>query len=726
MSSPSETVSTGQPEDGKAGSPESSFSLSISKLADEYLLILIVVMMMVRPFISGRTFQWSNTWFQMAWFACGGIWIARCAGKGSLPIKNRLSVGLLAGFVLVCAVTLATGISANDTYRGLCEVSSYLVAMYLAMHVTRDWRSARGVVIAIVVVSVLISLDGYFQRVYILEFARHQYLEKEELFQKTLVGSMNAKFWERMQVNRVFATFLHPPSFAGYLILCIPLTLGLMAAYKRLRHLVACGAAFSMQLTALLLTYTRGAWLALAMSGGVMAFFAWYHRSSLRGRIVPLALALFISTCVAVGLTLSPELVSGALRHAVPPADEVAEPEPAPTPEPRPEPQQPDLSGVDLDVNALMDPGSFGARLTYWHGAARMFAANPVLGIGWNSFGVAYPRYMSLGGYPSQLAHNDYLQVLAETGIIGFMFYAGFWIVVVGIGAKLCFDRDIGPELSWLRVGIVCGLLSFLFHSLVDFDLYIPGIALNVFFLTGLLIGTHPAEPRQYSIGRVKAAVAVSALAFAVGFSFSPYWADHIFGNKVSLETQLGVADAMLQGRPVKAQDAAMLLSRDEIELIRSGRISRDKQFAIILARMEAIKERIAIAETFYRFDSLFPGFQGTIDHIAAHAMINPIKYADSAIRNYQRAAELSPMDATIHVLLARAYIQRGNYAESEDERRSYYTRALQQFESAVNCYPNNPDIWKERGDLYIGLGQEEKGNEYLKRAEQLRPHFNT
>ncbi len=709
--------------DTKAGRAAAASSRALTRpiavLADEYLLLLIMLVVMARPFISGRTFNWSNTWFQLAWLACGGMWLARCAGKGKLPFRHPLSIGLFAGFIAVCAVTLATGVSINETYRALCETFGYLMAMYLAMNAVPNWRAARRVVIAIVVASVLVSLNGYFQRVYLFEFSRLHYLENQELFQRMLIGDVGEPFWERMQVNRVFSTFLYPPAFAGYLIVCIPLTFGLMAAYRSMRGLVVTAAAFCIQLTALLLTVTRGAWLAIALSSCVMAVFAWRDRAGLRERTVHIAAALAIATVVAVGLWASSDFVARVLSPVPKSAPEVTESAAAP------DTAQTDVSGRNPDMDDLMFAGSFMARLTYWQGALRMFAARPILGMGWNTFGSVYPKYMTLGGWPVATVHNDYLQVLAETGLVGFALYAAFWIVTIVGGTRLSLDSDSPAELRWLRTGMLCGLISFLLHSLVDFDLLIPGIALTVFFLAGLMLGTTSREPRLMNFNWLRSAVGIALLAFAVGFSFCPYWADRVFPDEVIIDRQAAVAESMFRGAPVKWEDAAMLLSREEIESIKSGKLTHDEQFIIILRRLDGIKRLAATAEAIFRFDSRFAGFQGSLDYIAAHANMDPVKYTDSAIRHYKRAIELSPTEQTLHLLLARANIERGNYSSNTDEeRRMYYNRALQQFQAATNWYPTNPELWREWGRAYIGMGQKEKGRQLIERADRLEPHF--
>ena len=63
-------------------------------------------------------------------------------------------------------------------------------------------------------------------------------------------------------------------------------------------------------------------------------------------------------------------------------------------------------------------------RLHFWSIAVNMAAANPVLGVGFNSYNNAYDAYDSDGSYGTQRSvHNSFLGVLAELGCIGFFLY---------------------------------------------------------------------------------------------------------------------------------------------------------------------------------------------------------------------------------------------------------------------------------------------------------------
>jgi O-antigen ligase len=107
----------------------------------------------------------------------------------------------------------------------------------------------------------------------------------------------------------------------------------------------------------------------------------------------------------------------------------------------------------------------------------RMLRAHPILGVGLGNFETAYPGYQS---FPSDLwidhAHNDYVEAIAETGLIGAALI--FWALILFF--RLAF-RDLAHSLrsehGWIRFGAVLGCCGLLVHSFVDFNLHIPANA---------------------------------------------------------------------------------------------------------------------------------------------------------------------------------------------------------------------------------------------------------
>jgi O-antigen ligase len=94
------------------------------------------------------------------------------------------------------------------------------------------------------------------------------------------------------------------------------------------------------------------------------------------------------------------------------------------------------IAGIYLKGKSAFDTASMRHRFQSWNQTLHMVKDNP-LGVGYNSWQIEMPTYCKFMSseirefdYRKRQTvrpHNDYLQVLAETGIIGFMFYIGIF-----------------------------------------------------------------------------------------------------------------------------------------------------------------------------------------------------------------------------------------------------------------------------------------------------------
>ena len=115
----------------------------------------------------------------------------------------------------------------------------------------------------------------------------------------------------------------------------------------------------------------------------------------------------------------------------------------------------------------------------------RIIRDHPYRGTGFGTFALATPGYTSwYTEYVIDKAHNDYLQLLSEVGLVGFCF-AVFWLVGF-FRSVLLMVRDSSLPFSTLRLGAFCGCLALLIHSLVDFNLQIPANAIYFSVLAAL------------------------------------------------------------------------------------------------------------------------------------------------------------------------------------------------------------------------------------------------
>ena len=140
------------------------------------------------------------------------------------------------------------------------------------------------------------------------------------------------------------------------------------------------------------------------------------------------------------------------------------------------------LTRVDLTpVFRGFDTRGFN-RWELWRDAARLVPQFPLLGSGFNAFAVAYRPYQTL---PDNTfwgeAHNDYLQALFDTGVLGLGVWSWLVLRLLVAGARA---RRADP----ISVGILAAIAAAAAHALVDFNWQIPANAATFVALVGLAV----------------------------------------------------------------------------------------------------------------------------------------------------------------------------------------------------------------------------------------------
>jgi len=139
---------------------------------------------------------------------------------------------------------------------------------------------------------------------------------------------------------------------------------------------------------------------------------------------------------------------------------------------------------------------STGKREAMRRDTFRLFLDHPIIGTGLGTLEMVYPPYDSVyDGRVVNHAHNDYLEGLAETGIIGGLCCLWFLGVLLLNALKGMADlaNSFGSVLNLSGLVACCGILV---HSLVDFNLHIPANAL-LFFVSAHMAGVRlqPTDP---------------------------------------------------------------------------------------------------------------------------------------------------------------------------------------------------------------------------------------
>lgn len=139
---------------------------------------------------------------------------------------------------------------------------------------------------------------------------------------------------------------------------------------------------------------------------------------------------------------------------------------------------------------------SGGTRISIDRDCLRMWWARPILGWGLGSFPTAYPQFRSFfTAFFVNEAHNDYLQLLTETGLAGFAI--AIWFLVITFRrawAKL--DNWTENVNGSLTVAALLGCVGILVHSFLDFNLQIPANA-ALFYVLCAVAATNPLQESQ-------------------------------------------------------------------------------------------------------------------------------------------------------------------------------------------------------------------------------------
>jgi hypothetical protein len=283
--------------------------------------------------------------------------------------------------------------------------------------------------------------------------------------------------WKPVEGGSPFGPFINHNHFAGWIMMVLPLALGYSCAvmqasirdqggsWDRWLHwlVTPLAARFLFGLfgilamgMSLVLTGSRSGMLGFAIAVMVVAAFIARRIGGWPGRVAA-ALALLV-------------LLSGAVQWA----------------------------GVDATVSRIMHASvDMPGRLAAWRDTLQIVRDFPVFGTGVGTYGWAMLVYQT--GDRSQIffeAHNDYLQILAEGGILLAVPVAlSLGAIVYTIRRRFKARRD-DILTYWLRVGAVAGLSGMAVQSTLEFSLQLMGNF--VLFALIAAVAMHAGRPRGY------------------------------------------------------------------------------------------------------------------------------------------------------------------------------------------------------------------------------------
>ena len=140
-------------------------------------------------------------------------------------------------------------------------------------------------------------------------------------------------------------------------------------------------------------------------------------------------------------------------------------------------------------------------RLGVWQDTIRIVRDFPLTGTGLNTYGIAMLHYQTVQDGSQYIeAHNDYLQILAEGGLLlGLPILLTLLLCIREVWRRF---REAADDTAtyWLRAGAVTGLCAIAIQELSDFTLQMPGAAVLFVVLAAIAIHRPSHGARDSSV----------------------------------------------------------------------------------------------------------------------------------------------------------------------------------------------------------------------------------
>lgn len=359
----------------------------------------------------------------------------------------------LAIFIAILLLSATTALSLVLSLKEVAKWLELLLVFLFVVNFVSQQRQTRVILFCLVLAAFLEALLGWYQ-----------FLSR--------TGPESFLLGERFL--RAYGTFGQPNPYAGYLSFSLSLLGGMLIGAVRqgrggkfpLSFKVSV-CAFLVILAAILMSFSRGAWLGVFVALCVMGVIA--SRRFLSYLVALLSIVTLLLTLGAFQL-----LPAAALQR---------------------------LSVVTENFTlfdareVMLTPENWAIveRMANWQATWEMFLSKPILGVGIGNFSLFYPTYaLPQWDVPTPHAHNFYLNLLAESGILG---VAGYLAFLIGffIFAGRALSRSVAKETNesivspkGIILGVIGAMVALSVHNFFD-NLYVHSMTAQVGLALGLV-----------------------------------------------------------------------------------------------------------------------------------------------------------------------------------------------------------------------------------------------
>ncbi len=246
------------------------------------------------------------------------------------------------------------------------------------------------------------------------------------------------QFIQKITSARVFGTFIYPNALGGFIIILLPLCVGLFKSINIRFAKIFAALVFCLGLVAILFSKSKASIFLSALSLITLLWLAYRAKQIPKRFLLSLG---FFAGIIVIGMMFWGYGATGLTKKF---------------------------------------KSTGGARIDYWTAAAKMIRENPLTGRGTDGFGKNYLAYKRPAAEDTQLPHNFILNIWVDYGVVA----------VIGIILALVFPLAVSWKyylknknaFDWITASCLVAGSGFVLHCLVDFDFHTMGIVVPAIF----------------------------------------------------------------------------------------------------------------------------------------------------------------------------------------------------------------------------------------------------
>lgn len=351
---------------------------------------------------------------------------------GFKPAPSSLNAPI-AFFLLACILSVTNSAFFEQSFHGfLTKTLEWFIVYFLIVEAFRRERHIYIALAVFVFTAFSTSLDGLIQF----------YITHKDIFLRHAINPG----------DRATAGFKTSNGLGGYLTGFVPALSAwvLFKRHKRIYDFLVELFILFVALWALIVTFSRGAWLGTLMGEIFLLIFVFSKKTRFEVRF---SFRFFLGMVFLYGAFLL-------------------------------------FFANNLHLERELDrPENIWWRFGIWNIGMEMIKDKPFFGHGINTFMRVFQAYRGSFAAPTY-AHNCYIQLAAETGIVGFVCFV--WIVIKIFGEALRTIRvnfaQGGDHLKALVLAFSSGVFAFLVHSFFDTQFYSLQLSVYLWFMVGMLV----------------------------------------------------------------------------------------------------------------------------------------------------------------------------------------------------------------------------------------------